>query len=166
MGDHPIGEIARRTGFAPSAIRYYERIGLLPPARRVGGKRRYGTGIVARLEMIRTGKALGFSLEEIGSLVDGLAAGERSTRRLQELARSKLPEVEATLSRARLTRRVLRAAASCDCRGLAECLEEVREMGVLDAPRPGAGDGTGSGAGPGPGGEPVGPEAPDARESG
>lgn len=132
MSDQGIGEIARRTGLAPSAIRYYERIGLLPPARRVGGKRRYGDRVLERLEMIRTGKALGFTLDEIKALADGLAAGDRSTDRLQSLARARLPEVEATLSRARLRRRVLRAAAACDCRGLDECLEEVRGMGILD----------------------------------
>lgn len=132
MESHPIGEIARRTGFAPSAIRYYERIGLLPPPRRVGGKRRYGTRVLARLELIRTGKALGFTLDEIGTLVDAVAAGDGSTDRLRALARDKLPEVEATLSRARLMRRVLRAAARCDCPGLQDCLEEVRGTGILD----------------------------------
>ena len=61
-----IGELARRTGVNTKTIRYYEDIGLLPPAARTpSGYRQYGEEDVDRLEFIRNAKALGVALEEI-----------------------------------------------------------------------------------------------------
>lgn len=61
-----IGELAARGGFTPKAIRYYERIGLLPaPARRSSGYRSYGASDVARLDFVAKAKRLGLSLDEI-----------------------------------------------------------------------------------------------------
>lgn len=128
-----IGEVARAAGVAPSAIRYYERIGLLPRPRRVSGRRRYGPDAVARLRMIGLAKDLGFTLAEIKVLLHGMAKGERPARRLQALARTKLPDVEATLRRARLMQRLLRAAERCQCPTLEDCLRAVEAAGA--APR-------------------------------
>ncbi len=59
-----IGEAAARAGIRASAIRYYERVGLIPPPERVSGRRRYEEGIVRRLELIAVAKEAGFSLDE------------------------------------------------------------------------------------------------------
>src|ERR671921_206234 len=59
-----IGEVARRAGLATSAIRYYERAGVLPPAERVGGRRRYGPEAVRRLAVIGIAQQAGFTLAE------------------------------------------------------------------------------------------------------
>ena len=65
-----IGEIAERSGFTPSALRYYERIGLVAPASRSdGGYRLYDDRTLARLEFIERAKQLGCSLDDIADLV-------------------------------------------------------------------------------------------------
>src|ERR1700748_543366 len=66
-----IGDLSERVGIAASAVRYYERVGLLAAAARPGGgQRRYGEDAVARLRKIEQLKALGLSLEEVASVID------------------------------------------------------------------------------------------------
>jgi MerR family transcriptional regulator, mercuric resistance operon regulatory protein len=65
-----IGELSRRTDCNIETIRYYERIGLLPPADRGGGRfRRYGLDDVARLRFIRRARQLGFALDDVRILL-------------------------------------------------------------------------------------------------
>jgi DNA-binding transcriptional MerR regulator len=64
-----IGEVARRAGIRPSAIRYYEEVGLLPEAERVGGERRYEEGVLRCLMNIRGAKRAGFTIEEMRILL-------------------------------------------------------------------------------------------------
>src|SRR5438094_10676206 len=64
-----IGEVARRAGLRPSAVRYYEERGLVTPARRNGRRRVYGVEAVERLALIAFAKKIGFSLDEIRSLL-------------------------------------------------------------------------------------------------
>ena len=67
-----VGELARRTGLSVRALRYYDEIGLLSPSRRTeGGHRQYTAGDVVRLQRIKSLRALGFSLREIGEYLDG-----------------------------------------------------------------------------------------------
>jgi DNA-binding transcriptional MerR regulator len=73
---------------SPSAIRYYERIGLLPPAERLSGQRRYDSTVLYRLAIIHRAGELGFTLSEIRNLFFGFPAislalrnaGERSPK--------------------------------------------------------------------------------------
>lgn len=60
-----IGQIAHQAGIAPSTIRYYEKIGLLPPALRVNGQRRYNHTLLNTLRIIQQAQLLGFTLTEI-----------------------------------------------------------------------------------------------------
>jgi MerR family transcriptional regulator, redox-sensitive transcriptional activator SoxR len=71
MVDFNIGELARQIGIQPSAIRYYEEIGLMPSPPRIGGWRRYEASLVDRLQVIHTAREMGFSIEEIRTLLDG-----------------------------------------------------------------------------------------------
>src|SRR5262249_35467856 len=57
-----IGEVAHRMGLRPSAIRYYERLGLIAKAPRVGGRRQYDEHVLERLAMVRFAKHVGFSV--------------------------------------------------------------------------------------------------------
>src|SRR5215210_8585811 len=67
-----VGELARRTGLSVRALRYYDEIGLLSPSRRTeGGHRLYTAGDVVRLQQIKSLRALGFSLREIGEYLNG-----------------------------------------------------------------------------------------------
>jgi MerR family redox-sensitive transcriptional activator SoxR len=108
-----IGELAERAGLAPSAIRYYESIGLLPEPYRVSGQRRYGDDALRRLEFIGAAQQAGFTLREIAELSDGFD--------VRGLAERKLPEVNAELQLARDRKRWLDAAAQCECGSPEEC---------------------------------------------
>jgi MerR family redox-sensitive transcriptional activator SoxR len=111
-----IGEVARRSGKAPSAIRYYEAIGLLQAPTRESGRRRYSAKTVQQLRVIETGQRAGLTLDEIRPLVEN-AAGEE----LRRVAERKLPELDALIRRAEAVRAWLEHAARCECPDLAEC---------------------------------------------
>ena len=72
MAGMSIGEVARKMGLRSSAIRYYERLGLLPKAPRVSGRRRYDERVLERLAMVRFAKHVGFSVAEIKVLLSGV----------------------------------------------------------------------------------------------
>jgi MerR family redox-sensitive transcriptional activator SoxR len=69
-----VGEIARRSGFTQSAVRYYDELGLLTAARTVGGQRRFQRGSLRRLALIRAARNMGLRLDEIAA---ALAAAPR-----------------------------------------------------------------------------------------
>jgi DNA-binding transcriptional MerR regulator len=126
-----IGEVARRTGIAASAIRYYERLGLVPRADRRGGRRVYGDDILDRLAVIRVAKAAGFRIAEIQVLMRGLGGRARPGPRWRALARRKTQELEARAAEIARMQRALEAVAGCECPTLSECARACSE-----APRP------------------------------
>jgi MerR family redox-sensitive transcriptional activator SoxR len=75
-----IGQIAKKANVNASTIRYYESIGLLPEPMRVNGQRRYSEEILNRMKFIKIGQQVGFRVQEISSLVDGLEAGSLSNQ--------------------------------------------------------------------------------------
>jgi DNA-binding transcriptional MerR regulator len=86
-----IGEVAKRTGMSAPAIRYYESIGLLrAPERSAAGYRRYPESAVAELLFVRKAQLLGFSLDEIGGILQLSRAGEAPCARVRSLAREHL----------------------------------------------------------------------------
>lgn len=111
-----IGELSRRSGIAPSAIRYYEEEGLLPPPVRRSGRRVFDDDAAARLQFIRTAKEAGFTLAEIRQLVRTFK-GERWRR----LARRKLEELDLAAERLRVMRRLLTRLLDCGCFDVEEC---------------------------------------------
>lgn len=113
-----IGELARRTGSATSALRYYERIGLLPPAERVGGRRQYPRSMVERIALIRLYQDAGFTLAEVGRL---LAEGSRRRRSWRRLAENKIDELDARIAEAQHARGLLEHALGCPHRDLLSC---------------------------------------------
>ncbi len=118
---HPIGEVAHRAGVQASAIRYYERIGLLPEPERTGGKRRYSGSVLDRLAVIQLAKQAGFSLAEIRILLNGFSADMPPSARWRELARKKIPEVEDVIKRARGMQRLLEEGLTCECLSIEQC---------------------------------------------
>lgn len=93
-----IGQLARQAGVAIDTVRYYERQGLLPsPERLASGYRRYGTQDVARLRFIRLAKELGFTLQEIGELLQLSAAREGDRAEVRALAQQRLADIERRL---------------------------------------------------------------------
>ncbi len=120
-GALPIGEVARRAGLNASAIRYYERLGLLPRPPRAGGQRRYDASVLEWLSLIALAREAGFTMAEIRRLVAGFTPGTRPAARWQELATRKLAEIDATIARAERMRAVLRIALDCGCFRLEDC---------------------------------------------
>jgi DNA-binding transcriptional MerR regulator len=112
-----IGDVARQAGLAPSAIRYYERLGLLPQARRHNGRRSYGDDVLVRLEVIRGAVASGFTLQEIRKLF----GGRPYSARLRRLAAGKIAELDGAIARARVMQGLLQKALRCRCLTLEEC---------------------------------------------
>jgi MerR family mercuric resistance operon transcriptional regulator len=107
-----IGELSRRTGCNIETIRYYERIGLLPaPVRSAGRYRLYDTGDLQRLSFIRRARDLGFTLDEVRSLVSLSAKDEQAAcASVRELAESHLVEIRAKIADLRAMERVLTAS--------------------------------------------------------
>lgn len=104
--DLPIGGFAAAAGVNVETIRFYQRKGLLPrPRRAYGSIRRYGTADVARVKFVKSAQRLGFSLEEIGGLLD-LEDGTHCDE-ARVVAEQKLQDVRAKLEDLRLIESVL-----------------------------------------------------------
>jgi MerR family redox-sensitive transcriptional activator SoxR len=116
-----IGQLAKRFELKTSAIRYYERVGVLPEAARESGQRRYGADAIKRLEILDVAKRAGFTLDEARVLLHGSDAGSPAFESLRELAARKLPEVEALIVRAQAMRAWLLTATDCSCSTLDVC---------------------------------------------
>jgi MerR family redox-sensitive transcriptional activator SoxR len=116
-----IGEVARRSGLQASAVRFYEKEGLLPRPARSGGRRVYGESILERLAVIEFAKQSGFRLEEIRRLLQGSAGGGPVSLRWQALVRDKLEELKVQLERIEAMRILLERASKCRCLDVAEC---------------------------------------------
>jgi DNA-binding transcriptional MerR regulator len=113
-----IGGLARRTGLASSALRYYERAGLLSPAARAGGRRHYGSSSVERVALIQLCQDAGFTLREIRALV---TAWSRRSRLWAPLAKAKLRELETRIAQAERAKTLVRHALACPHRNLVTC---------------------------------------------
>jgi DNA-binding transcriptional MerR regulator len=103
-----IGKVAGRTGFSTSAIRYYERQGLLRPGRFLNGYRRYDEDTIKRLRFLQQAQSLGITLKEIGQLLELTNTGRRPCEAVRELARQHLADVEARIHQLRSLRGELR----------------------------------------------------------
>lgn len=108
-----IGEVAEWVGVAPSTLRYYERIGLLPPPRRVNGQRRYSADVLPTLAVIQLAKDANFTLDEIRELIHGFPATVSLSERWKIIAARKLREVDAIIRQAQETRALLEEALHC-----------------------------------------------------
>lgn len=96
---YQIGELAARSGLTRDTLRYYERVGLLLPARRTsGGFRVYPAETLDRLRFVKHAQAVGLTLQEITALVSYQdQGGLRRCRQVRDLLRTKLGDVEAKL---------------------------------------------------------------------
>lgn len=137
-----MGELAARAGLAPSAIRYYEKLGLLPTPAREGGKRRYDPITQDWLALIKLAREAGFTIAEIRRLVTGFTPGTPPAVRWQALATRKLAEIDALVARTKRMRAVLRHALDCGCLRLEDCAHLLerparrpRQKRPINAPR-------------------------------
>ena len=118
----PIGEVARRSGFAASALRYYETQGLIQSERAPGGRRHYQRNVLRRLAFIRAAGNVGLTLEEIRDELHRLPSERTPTRadwqRISRHWRARLDEQLAALHR---LRDGLDSCIGCGCLSLRRC---------------------------------------------
>lgn len=116
-----IGEIARRAGVATSTIRYYERIGLLPPSNRVNTKRRYDTAILQKLSVIRMAQHAGLTIAEIQTLLHDFPVDSPPSERWQALAVTKIVELDDLIKQIQAMKSLLEQTLQCHCSTIEEC---------------------------------------------
>ncbi len=120
-----IGEVAKRTGLRPSALRYYEEVGLVSPAARVSGRRHYESSVLDRLAVIACAQQAGFTISEVRQL---LAGEDDPSARWRVLAEQKLREVDTIIEKAQATRRLLEKSLRCNCVVLEQCASVLGEV--------------------------------------
>jgi MerR family redox-sensitive transcriptional activator SoxR len=121
-----IGELACRSGFAASALRYYESLGLLPAPKRQSGRRVYGDDALDRLFFIRFAQRCGFQLDEIAELLGIDENRPAVSARLRELAVRKTREIDELIATAEGMKLFLAAALDCRCITADECGRKFR----------------------------------------
>ena len=118
----PIGEVAARSGFSTSALRFYEKEGLLEASRTSGGQRRYPRSVLRRLAFVRAASNVGLSLEEVRAALATLPAGRSPSkadwRRLSASWRARLDEQITALED---LRDGLTSCIGCGCLSLRSC---------------------------------------------
>jgi MerR family redox-sensitive transcriptional activator SoxR len=120
-----IGQLAARAAINASAIRYYEKMGLLAAPHRVGGQRRYPTDALDRILLIRFAGEMGFSLGEIKLFLHGLRENAPVGPRWKKLAHRKIKEVEENIHRSLLLKSLLENLLHCRCASLQLCVQRL-----------------------------------------
>jgi MerR family redox-sensitive transcriptional activator SoxR len=117
-----VSEVAARSGYAPSALRFYEREGLIAATRTAGGQRRYARSVLRRLAFIRAASTVGLTLDEIRGELDRLPSNRTPTKgdwqRISHHWRSRLDEQLAALEE---LRERLDSCIGCGCLSLRSC---------------------------------------------
>ncbi|TJZ76215.1 MerR family transcriptional regulator [Chitiniphilus eburneus] len=117
-----IGTLGKAAGVNLETVRYYERIGLLPPApRSEGGYRRYDGVAVKRLRFIRRGRELGFGIDEIRTLLQLADHPQQPCDAADHLAQQHLAEVEAKIADLLAMRDVLARLVGCHSTSAEHC---------------------------------------------
>jgi MerR family transcriptional regulator, redox-sensitive transcriptional activator SoxR len=141
-----IGEVARKAGIRPSAIRFYERAGVLPAASRKNGQRQFGSNVELHLTIIKFAREAGFTIAEIKVLTNGFQEGRTASVRWKEVAEKKWDDMESQMVRLKGMQRLLMKSMQCRCVRLEDCgrmmlsqsrqASEARRVTVAgDAPR-------------------------------
>ncbi len=111
-----ITEVGEATNLPSSALRYYEKAGLIAPEARIGGRRHYAPSVLQRLAVIALLQEVGFTIAEIAELMN------RARREgWRTLAEAKVQEIDDHLVRVGAARDLLKAALDCGCSGLESC---------------------------------------------
>ena len=116
-----IGDVARQAGIAASALRYYEKAGLLPAPARASKRRRYEPQILGRIRIILLARDAGFTVRETRTFLSGFPLGDTPAVRWRAMATHKLAELDERLARIGSMKSILEASFRCECRGLADC---------------------------------------------
>lgn len=123
MDDHlTVGELAQRAGVATSALRYYERRGLITSTRTSGNQRRYERSTLRTVSVIRAAQEVGLSLDEIGSALASLPGGRTPTKAdWSKMARGWRTEIDRRIEELEALRDDLGDCIGCGCLSLRSC---------------------------------------------
>ena len=122
MHEITIGELSRRSGVSQSALRFYEREGLIAAHRTSGNQRRYPSVALRRVALIQAGKAAGIPLERIGAALDSLPEGTQPTKRdWARLSASWRRELDERIATLEAVRDRLTTCIGCGCLSLKTC---------------------------------------------
>ena len=135
MSSMPIGELARITGLAPSAIRYYEKAGLLSKPVRVGNQRRYGPAALGRLRIVLLARDAGFTIAETRTFLTGFSPATPPSARWRVLAEKKLAEIDVQMTRIARMRELLATSFHCECLRIDDCERAILSVREVRAPR-------------------------------
>ena len=117
-----VGEVARRSGFATSALRYYESQGLISSTRTGGGQRRYERNVLRRLAFIRAARNVGLALEEIAGALATLPSSRTPTREdWARLSRDWRHRLDEQITALKALRDGLESCIGCGCLSLKRC---------------------------------------------
>jgi MerR family transcriptional regulator, redox-sensitive transcriptional activator SoxR len=117
-----IGQLAERSGVAPSALRFYEDRGLLRSHRTVGNQRRYEQAELRRVAFVRTAQQVGLSLEEIAEALASLPRNRTPTKAdWTRLSRGWRPRIDERIARLERLRDRLDGCIGCGCLSLRTC---------------------------------------------
>ncbi|HSP73796.1 MAG TPA: redox-sensitive transcriptional activator SoxR [Gaiellaceae bacterium] len=117
-----IGEVAARSGVAPSALRFYEAEGLIAARRTEGNQRRYERSVLRRIAFIQAGRAAGIPLEQIGAALSTLPGDRRPNRRdWQRLSLGWREDLERRIATLEALRGRLTTCIGCGCLSLTTC---------------------------------------------
>jgi MerR family redox-sensitive transcriptional activator SoxR len=117
-----IGEVAARSGVAPSALRFYETAGLITSRRTGGNQRRYERAVLRRIAVIQAGKAAGISLAELQAALATLPEDRVPTRRdWDRLSRSWRKDVDRRITLLQALRERLTTCIGCGCLSIDRC---------------------------------------------
>jgi MerR family redox-sensitive transcriptional activator SoxR len=117
-----IGELSARSGVSQSALRFYEREGLISAGRTDGNQRRYAPVTLRRVALLQAGKAAGIPLDRIRAALDELPAGKTPTKRdWARLSRSWARELDERIATLEAVRNRLTTCIGCGCLSLRTC---------------------------------------------
>jgi MerR family redox-sensitive transcriptional activator SoxR len=122
-----IGEVARRAGLTTSALRYYEREGLLPPPARLAKRRIYDSQVIARIRIVQLARSAGFSIAETRAFVSNNPSCGIPSTRWRTMAERKLQEMDALIARATQMKGLLRSSFKCGCLTIQDCENLILE---------------------------------------
>jgi MerR family redox-sensitive transcriptional activator SoxR len=121
-GELTIGEVASRSGVAPSALRFYEEHGLIVSRRTEGNQRRYERAVLRRLAVIQAGRAAGIPLEQIRATLATLPAHRTPSRRdWERLSRSWREDIDRRIATLEALRNRLTTCIGCGCLSIDAC---------------------------------------------
>jgi MerR family redox-sensitive transcriptional activator SoxR len=117
-----IGEVAARSGVAPSALRFYEREGLIEATRTDGNQRRYDRAVLRRIAFIQAGRAAGVTLAEIQRALDGLPRSRTPSRKdWERLSNKWRDDLDARIETLQALRDRLTTCIGCGCLSIDQC---------------------------------------------